>query len=193
MRKLLTYLSTILVVAVVASLFGFALPAAADTGCANAETGHAANRMYFDQCGNLHINGGSLYANETGGLDALYSYVNFDQANCGGTSTGSYVVWTAPNTSETWQVAAVSASFATASSSGTLDLQVDTGTTAPGSGTTQLTGTLSLAGTANTAVNGTIIASPTTIAAGNRLTFKTGGTLTSLANCNATIALIKRS
>jgi len=91
------------------------------------------------------------------------------------------------------QVSGVSVTFGTASSSGTADLVKMTGTTAVGSGTTTLTGTMSLAGTANTPVNGTLVSTLATLqlAKGDRLGLKLGGTLTSLANCNVTVRFIK--
>lgn len=88
-----------------------------------------------------------------------------------------------------YQVASVSVVFSTTSSSGTLTVTVDTGTNAPGAGTAQLTGTMSLSGTANTVVNGTLIAAPTTTAAGNRIAFTSGGTLTGLVGCVVTVTL----
>jgi len=91
------------------------------------------------------------------------------------------------------QVSGVSVTFGTASSSGTADLVKMTGTTAVGSGTTTLTGIMSLAGTANTPVNGTLVSTLATLqlAKGDRLGLKLGGTLTSLANCNITVRFIK--
>ncbi|MEX0616430.1 MAG: hypothetical protein WD231_01290 [Candidatus Woykebacteria bacterium] len=63
---------------------------------------------------------------------------------------------------------------------GTLQLTVDTGTQSPGSGTSQLTSNINLSGTINTVVSGTLISSPTTIAAGDRVSVDLGGTLTGL-------------
>ncbi len=105
----------------------------------------------------------------------------------------SHSIFVNDNVSGTYQVAAVTAAFGTASSSGTLQVEVATGTQAIASGTNQLTGTISLAGTANTAVNGTIIASPTAIAAGNRVNLIFGGTVTSLANCIVNVVLQRLS
>lgn len=94
---------------------------------------------------------------------------------------------------QSYQVTGISTSFGVASSSGTLDLVKCTGTTAAASGTSMLTGTISLAGTANTPLHGTL---STTISGlqlagglngaatgGDRLAIKLGGTLTSLADC----------
>lgn len=105
----------------------------------------------------------------------------------------SHSILVADSLSGTYKVAAVTASFGTASTSGTLQVEVATGTQAIGAGVNQLTGTVSLAGTANTAVNGTVIGSPTTIAAGNRVNLIFGGTVTSLANCVVTVALQRLS
>lgn len=93
----------------------------------------------------------------------------------------------------TYQVSAVSVVFGTASSSGTLQVEVATGTQAIASGTNQLTGTISLAGTANTVVSGTLIASPTTISAGARVNLIFGGTVTSLANAAVNVVVKKIS
>lgn len=72
----------------------------------------------------------------------------------------------------------------TASSSGTLQVEKLTGTTAAGSGTNLLTGTMSLSGTANTVVSGTLISTiaSLTFAAGDRFGVVIAGTMTNLAN-----------
>lgn len=101
----------------------------------------------------------------------------------------SHTVYVNDNLSGTYQIAGVSVSFGTASTSGTLQVEVATGTQAIASGTNQLTGTVSLSGTANTTVNGTMIASPTTIAAGNRINLIFAGTVTNLANAIVNVVL----
>lgn len=105
----------------------------------------------------------------------------------------SHTIFVNDNVSGTYQVAAVTATFGTASTSGTLQVEVATGTQAIGAGANQLTGTLSLAGTANTPVNGTLIASPTTVAAGARINLIFGGTVTNLAGCSVTVVLKRLS
>lgn len=97
------------------------------------------------------------------------------------------------------QVLSVKATFSTASSSGTLQLVKVAQSAlpvAPGTadnGTTildQCTGTLSLAGTANTTVAGTLKGGATNVmAAGDQLSIRLGGTLTSLANCLVQVEL----
>lgn len=84
---------------------------------------------------------------------------------------------------------AISAAFTTASTSGTLQVEKLTGTTAPGSGTVLLTGTMSLAGTANTVVSGTPITTVASItcAAGDRVGIVIAGTMTGLAGGIGTI------
>lgn len=79
----------------------------------------------------------------------------------------------------------------TASSSGTLTVEKATGTTAPGSGTALLTGTMSLAGAGNTVVSGTLIATVAslTFAAGDRLNIVIAGTMTNLVGSRITIGL----
>lgn len=106
-----------------------------------------------------------------------------------GASSTSQTIFTCDTVSGNYTIAAVSVVFGTASSSGTLQVEVASGTTAVGSGTNQLSSAASLSGTANTVVNGTIIASPTTIAAGSRINIILAGTLTGLANCCVTVVL----
>jgi len=101
----------------------------------------------------------------------------------------SHTIYVNDNVSGTYQVAGVSAVFGTASTSGTLQVEVATGTQAIASGTNQLTGTMSLSGTANTTVNGTVIASPTTITAGSRINLIFAGTVTNLANASIIVVL----
>lgn len=101
----------------------------------------------------------------------------------------SHTIYVNDNLSGTYKIVAATATFGTASTSGTLQVEVATGTQAIGAGTNNLTGTLSLSGTANTPVNGTIIGSPTTIAAGNRINLIFAGTVTNLANAAVTIVL----
>lgn len=101
----------------------------------------------------------------------------------------SHTIFVNDSTSGTFKIAGVTATFGTASTSGTLQVEVATGTQAIGAGVNQLTGTVSLAGTANTPVNGTVIASPTTIAAGSRINLIFAGTVTNLANASVSVAL----
>lgn len=86
---------------------------------------------------------------------------------------------------------AVKEVHSTASTSGTLQLEKCTGTTAPGSGSSLLTGTMTLAGTANTVVSGTLVATVATItlAAGDRISIVIAGTMTNLVGGLATITL----
>lgn len=104
-------------------------------------------------------------------------------------SSASQTIFVPDNVGGTFQVAAVSARFGTASSSGTLQVEVAGAGVAVASGVNQLTGTVSLAGTGNTTVNGTVIASPTNIVAGSAINIILGGTLTNLANCGVTVTL----
>lgn len=101
----------------------------------------------------------------------------------------SHTIFVNDNVSGTYKIAGLTATFGTASSSGTLQVEVATGTQAIGSGTNQLTGTVSLSGTANTPVNGTVVATPTTIAAGNRVNLIFAGTVTGLANTCVSVVL----
>lgn len=101
----------------------------------------------------------------------------------------NHTIFVNDNLSGTYKVVAVSAVFGTASTSGTLQVEVATGTQAITAGTNQLTGTVSLSGTANTVVNGTIIGSPTTVSAGARINLIFAGTVTNLANCAIVVVL----
>lgn len=101
----------------------------------------------------------------------------------------SHTIYVNDSVSGTFKIAGVAAVFGTASTSGTLQVEVATGTQAIASGVNQLTGTMSLAGTANTTVNGTVIASPTTITSGARINLIFAGTVTNLANTAITVQL----
>lgn len=105
----------------------------------------------------------------------------------------SHTIFVNDNVSGTYKIVGASAIFGTASTSGTLQVEVATGTQAIAAGVNQLTGTISLAGTANTTVNGTVIASPTTITAGSRINLIFAGTVTNLANAAITVTLQRLS
>lgn len=148
----------------------------------------------YDLSGNdLVVNSiktGAASSLSTSLLIPTYEMVTDNQSQtAAATYAVSHTIYVNDNLSGTYQIAAVSASFGTASTSGTLQVEVATGTQAIASGTNQLTGTISLSGTANTTVNGTMIASPTTIAAGNRINLIFAGTVTNLLNATITIAL----
>lgn len=137
-------------------------------------------------------NGSLLQFTGSAWAGVMYEYIQDTQNQvAAATYAVSHTIFVAPNTSETWQIKAVSAVFGTASTSGTLQCEVATGTQAIASGTNQLTGTMSLSSTANTTVNGTISATPTTIAAGNRINLIFAGTVTNLANACITVTLQK--
>lgn len=74
----------------------------------------------------------------------------------------------------------------------TVDLRKDTGTTAPGSGTTLLTGVATFSGTANTVVSGTLISTVAslTMAAGDRLSVTFGGTVGSIINATVSVLVV---
>lgn len=101
----------------------------------------------------------------------------------------SHTIYVNDNTGSTFKVAGATVTFGTTSTSGTLQVEVATGTQAIGAGTNQLTGAVSLSGTANTPVSGTVIASPTTITSGSRVNLIFAGTVTGLANASVNIAL----
>jgi hypothetical protein len=89
----------------------------------------------------------------------------------------------------TYQLTAVRCVYSVAALlSGTLQVTIETGTSAPGSGTSQLTSAINLSTTVNTVYSGTIIGSPTTISAGNKVSINVGGTLTGLlGTCTLTL------
>lgn len=62
----------------------------------------------------------------------------------------------------------------------TLQISIDTGIQAPGAGTNQLTSSIDLSGTANIVVSGTLIASPTTLHSGDRISAVISGNTTNI-------------
>lgn len=132
------------------------------------------------------ISTGSATAGGAGILIPGYEYATATGVT---TTAGSTTIYVQSNEGTTYQVVAATVTFSTTSSSGTIQVNVDSSTNAPGAGTAQLSSAMSLAGTANTPVNGTVIASPTSIAAGSRISYTTGGTLTGLAGCVLTVVL----
>lgn len=128
-----------------------------------------------------------------GGIIGSYSQIvdNQNQVSAANYAT-SHTVYVNDNVSGTYKLVAVSAVFGTASTSGTLNVEVATGTQAIASGTNQMSSTISLSGTANTVVNGTIT-TQTTISAGARLNLIFGGTVTNLANASVVLSLQKIS
>lgn len=105
----------------------------------------------------------------------------------------SHTLFLADASSGTYQIAAVSAVFGTASTSGALQVEVATGAQAVGAGAAQLTATLSLAGAANSPVVGALVASPTPITAGARVNLIFSGTVTGLAGAAVTVVLQRLS
>lgn len=79
-------------------------------------------------------------------------------------------------------ITGVKVAYSTASTSGTLTLSKDTGTTAAGAGTAILASTVSLAATANTGYSGALVTTEDTLVldAGDRLGLVLAGTLTNL-------------
>lgn len=91
--------------------------------------------------------------------------------------------WVHPGDGKIYELVDFREIHGTASTSGTLMPEKASGTTAVGSGTDLLTGTVSLAGTANTAVTGTLVSSAATrrFKTGDRLGLDFGGTVTNFA------------
>lgn len=151
--------------------------------------------------GNLSVGGtqtftgaSALAATTTIGgiLVPVYEYVTSQALAAAAFANGStYPIYTFPNDGFTWKVVAASVRFTTAASAAaTAQIEVSASGTAPGSGTVQLTAGMALNGSANTVVNGTVIASPTTIAAGASLNIQAGGAATTdLVGMVITVAL----
>lgn len=104
------------------------------------------------------------------------------------TATNYERFWTAP---AKCVVDSLVATWSTASSSGTLQLEKVPSGTAQGSGTNILTTTIDTSGTADTNNSGTISSTAATaeLAVGDSLALVNGGTLTSLANLQVTVGL----
>ena len=81
--------------------------------------------------------------------------------------------------------------YASSTATPTVDVIKDTGTTAPGAGSSVLTGVITFSGSANTRVTGTVNATvaTTNLAAGDRLSLKWGGTIGSLTNALVCVSL----
>ncbi len=88
-------------------------------------------------------------------------------------------------------VDSVEASWSTASSSGTLNVEKVPSGTAQGSGTDLLSSTIDTSGSANTTTVGTLSTTAATVelADGDALALVNSGTLTSLVNLHATVGL----
>lgn len=132
----------------------------------------------------------------TSDLGELFNTTN-EQVNLASTLS---LVWrpTASDVSQSifvadadYLVTAVREVHGVASTSGTLNIEKLTTTTAPGSGTAMLTGTVSLSGTANTVASGTLTATAATktLAAGDRIGGVLAGTLTNLVGCCVVVTL----
>lgn len=126
----------------------------------------------------------------------IIGYATSAQSSQGPTAAATYAVnqtiFVNDNVTGTYKVVAVTATFGTASTSGTVNVEVATGTQAIASGTNQMSSALVLSGTANTPVNGTIT-TQTTISAGARVNLIFAGTVTNLANFSINVILQKIS
>lgn len=87
-----------------------------------------------------------------------------------------------------YTVVGATAIWSVASTSVTLDITKDTGTTAPAGGSSILTGTVNTALTANTATP-VVLAAATALAIGDRLSAKIAGTAGSLAGLQLNLSL----
>lgn len=160
----------------------YVLPTAAPTAVP------AKGDVYFDQTSNQLV----YYNGSRWVFDANTLHIEDVQNQVAAASYAvSHTVWVNPS-AQTYRLAALSAVFGTASTSGTVNAEVATGTQALAGGVNQLATPISLAGTANTVVNGAI-ATQTTIPAGGRLNLIFAGTVTNLANCVVTAAIERLS
>lgn len=93
---------------------------------------------------------------------------------------------------QAYQLVRAQVVFSTTSTSGTLMVEKCTGTTAPASGTSMLSSTMTLAGTADTPVTGSLhgTAANLIMAAGDRIGLSFAGTLTGLVGCAVTLHLV---
>ena len=95
--------------------------------------------------------------------------------------------------SRPYEVMEIRAVWSTASTSGTLQVERLTGTTAEGAGDSVLTSTINIAGTANTVVERkTTALQNRSLSTGDRLALVDGGTLTNQANLVVTVLLKPR-
>src|SRR5260370_23508803 len=102
-------------------------------------------------------------------------------------ASASLTAWIADGS---YQVLSAQAVFSAAGGAAALaDVTVETGTQAPGAGTAQTTAGMALTGAANTVLAATLSATPTAIAAGNRVSVKLSGTLTVFAGLCVNIVL----
>lgn len=85
------------------------------------------------------------------------------------------------------QIIAGKAIWSVASTSVTLDLTKDTGTNAPGAGSSILTGTVDTSTTANTSNSFSLSGAPVAFAAGDRIAAKIAGTVGSLAGLSVNL------
>jgi hypothetical protein len=129
---------------------------------------------------------GEVQVNGVGGLGEV-NWQQFLAANVPVSGT-SYPVYLANRAMRVKAVRVVCSSTATVP---TVDVIKDTGTTAPGGGTSVLTGAISFNTTANTVVAGTLTSTiaTLTLAAGDRLSLKWGGTVGSLTGALVNILL----
>ena len=105
----------------------------------------------------------------------------------------SHTIFPCDGLSGTFKIAAVSVRFGTASTSGTLQVEVAGAAVAIGSGVNQLTAPISLSGAANTNTAGVVIASPTVINSASAVNLIFAGTVTNLANASVTVVLQRLS
>lgn len=130
---------------------------------------------------------GEVQVNGTSGMFEA-GWQQFVAANVPVTGT-SYTFFMA---NRAYRVKAASVICSSAGTTPTVDITKDTGTTAPGAGSSVLTGAISFSGTANTRVAGTVSSTIATItlAAGDRLAAKWGGTVGSLTGGMVSVLLV---
>lgn len=150
-------------------------------------------KFSVDAAGNVRAGGAIAGAGAV--IVPTYEYIQDVQNQVAAASYAvNHGIFAAPNSNETWQVVAASVRFTTAGgASCAVTVEVAGAAVAPGSGTAQLTATMSLTGAANTTVNGTIIAAPTVISAGSSVNLVFSGTVTGLLGAVVTVVLQRLS
>jgi hypothetical protein len=130
---------------------------------------------------------GEVQVNGAAGLfDAQWSQYLAASVPVSGTSYTFFMA------NRAYRIKAVSVICSSTSTTPTVDVTIDTGTTAPGGGTSCMTGAITFSGTANTRVTGTLSSTVAncTMAAGNRLACKWGGTVGSITGAQISVTLV---
>ncbi len=135
------------------------------------------------------------YTAGNGWMSNVFKHIAYAQQGLAASVFGTTAaVWVCP-LSQTWIVRACTARWGTASTSGTIDVEVTPAAIAPGSGTSQTTATIDTSQAANTALSVTMkaLAARNVLSAGQAVSVVWGGDVTGLATCAITIELLRLS